>query len=252
MAAAALVELVLNFVVRYENVRDLAIVVRAYPCITCELRSRGIISELRSRGGGRVTTRIDAAPDIDAYFEGIVHDAIAARQVQATPAAQHYLALLLSDYARGAQGTAGFEEPLTFMLRDALSATGTTRFHRLRRIGDGVLYLLGFFGGGVGRGADRRYVIQVGSSAYHHASIMLRLGSHQARGHDVLGELSAKFARFVEVLTEAADGALAGARCDASSVLALYERWQATGSGQLADALADLGLCPVRAPDGVN
>jgi hypothetical protein len=194
---------------------------------------------------------IDVTPDIDAYFESIVRDAISARQVEATRAAEHYLALLLSGYARGEQDSEAFEKPLTFLLRDALAASGMARFDKLRRIGDGVLYLLGFFGSAMTkRGADRGYVIQVGSSAYQHASAMMRLGAGD--GHDVLSELSVKFDGFVEVLSDVADGALSAARRDSASVLRLYERWQATGSERLAEALTELGLCPTAGSRGSN
>lgn len=195
-------------------------------------------------------TTIDVSPNIEAYFEEIVHDAMRARRVAATPAAEHYLSGLLVDYAKGHKPKA-LDEPLTFQLRDALESSGAERFSRLQRLGDGVLYVVGFFGAWLRRrGADRDYVMSVGSSAYGHASAMLRMGARQ-EGPNVLEELSDKFDRFVVVLGEIADGALASARDD-SSLLRAYERWQETGSSKLAESLVEMGFFPMRGDEGVH
>jgi hypothetical protein len=189
-----------------------------------------------------MTSKIDVAPNIDAYFEEIVHDAVQARRLEATEAAERYLIAMLAEYARG-EHPDPFTEPFTFQLRDALSAHGASRFQRLRVVGDGVLYALGFFGTKVTRhGADPEYVMSVGSTAYGEASAMLRGPS---AAPNVLEELSVKFDRFVSVMTEIADGLLGGPFDDAS-VLRLYERWLDTGSERLARALGSMGLCPVR------
>ena len=195
-------------------------------------------------------TTIDVSPNIEAYFEEIVHDAMRARRVAATPAAEHYLSGLLVDYAKG-QKPKALDEPLTFQLRDALETRGAERFAQLQRLGDGVLYVVGFFGAWLGRrGADRDYVMSVGSSAYGHASAMLRMGASQ-EGPNVLGELSDKFERFVIVLGEIADGALASSRDD-TSLLRAYERWQQTGSSKLAESLVEMGLFPMRGDEAVH
>jgi hypothetical protein len=196
-----------------------------------------------------MSAKIDVSPNIDAYFEQIVHDAIQARRVEATEAAEQYLAGMLSDYARGGQPRAALDKPLTFQLRDALEARGADRFKRLQAIGDSVLYLVGFFSQWLKRhGADRAYVITVGSSAYGHASAMLRMGGNES-SHDVLLELSSKYDRFVTVMHEVADGALAGVSSN-SGVLKMYERYLETGSASLMGTLVDAGLCPPTRPGG--
>ena len=198
-----------------------------------------------------MSLKIDVSPNIDAYFQEIVHDAIVARQVEATGAAEHYLVGLLSDYARGHNPGDALDQPLTLQLHQALGQAGLTRFERLRELGDGVLYLVGFFGGSLTRrGADPQYVISVGSSAYSHASAMLRMGGSEA-SHDVLRELSHKFESFVDVLCEIADGALGRAASD-EAIVELYERWQATGSARLSRALTSLGVCPVKSSGGLH
>jgi hypothetical protein len=191
-------------------------------------------------------SKIDVAPDIDAYFEEIVHDAVLARKLDATEGAERYLISMLGEYARG-EHPDPFTEPFTFQLRDALSARGAARFQRLRVVGDGVLYALGFFGTMVTRrGADPEYVMSVGSTAYGEASAMLRGPSGVP---DVLAELSIKFDSFVQVMTEVSDGLLRGG-FDHASVLRVYERWLQTGSERLARTLGDMGLCPLRSSGG--
>ncbi len=187
---------------------------------------------------------IDVSANIDSYFETIVRDAFAARRVDATSAAEQYIVGLLAEYARGSQQTSVLNEPLTFQLRDALEERGAERFERLRNIGDHVLYVLGFFAGAVKRrGADPAYVKTVGSSAYSHASAMMRMCG-TAAGHDVLNELSEGYDGFVAVMEEVADSAIGAS--DDTSVLRIYERWQATGSERLAATLNELGMFPVR------
>ncbi|MBM4377161.1 MAG: hypothetical protein FJ095_18940 [Deltaproteobacteria bacterium] len=195
---------------------------------------------------------LDLSPDVDGYFSEVVDDAVRARGVSTSDATKHYLAGLLGDYARGALTMETLERPLTLLLQEALDQTGAARFERLRRIGDGVLYALGFFGPRMTRhGADPRYVMVIGSSAYGHASSMLRL-TGGGGAPDVLQELAEGYGSFVAVMTEVAEAALAPATEADSGVLRLYERWKATGSERLAGALVKHGLCPQRGPGGVH
>lgn len=195
---------------------------------------------------------IDLSPDIDGYFASVVDDAVRARGICTTEATKQYLAGLLGDYARGAMSMDAFDRPLTFLLQEALEQSGAARFENLRRIGDQVLYALGFFGTRMARhGADRRYVMVVGSSAYGHASAMFRLAGGGAVP-DVLQELADGYERFVAVFNEVADAALSPTPEGDAEVLRLYERWRSTGSGRIAGELARLGLCPTRGLGGVH
>ena len=190
-------------------------------------------------------------------------DAIRSRHLEATEAATAYLVGLLCDFAHPdeARGWA-MSRPLTFLLREALDAPGPERFRRLRSLGDGVLYAVGFFGEHVDlSGADRGYVLTVGSTAYDNAAAMLRwIGDRRrqdgeakaALGPDVLSELATKFERFVEVLADVADGTIARGARDERSVVKLYERWLRTGSARLADELGARGIVPTRGAGGVN
>lgn len=202
---------------------------------------------------------IAIAPNISEFFQEVISDAIRVRHVEATDAAATYLVALLCDYAHpDEEAGSTFNRPLTFLLRDALEASGAERFRRLRSLGDHVLYALGFFGGHIEvKGIDRGYVIGVGSTAYREAAVTLRLrAGRDARGAqqgpDVLSELAAKFDRFAEVLQDVADGTLACGVRDERSVVRLYERWLKTGSSRLAGELGARGIVPTRGSGGVN
>lgn len=197
---------------------------------------------------------IELTSDMEGFFGEALHRAIAARSLSATEAASRYVVGLLCDFAKpDREARPVLERPLTLLLRDALEATGAERFRRLRRLGDGILYVLGFFGSSVERrGADTGYVMTVGSSAYSHAAAMLRLGGPSSAAPDVLGELAAKYPEFVEVLNDVAESELTGAASNDGAVLRLYERWCRTGSERLAEQLSALGLLPLRRPRGVH
>lgn len=200
------------------------------------------------------SSTIAIAPSMSRYFEEAISDAMRVRHVDATDAAARYLVGVLCDYAHpDEEADSPFSKPLTFLLRDALEASGAERFRRLRALGDGILYALGFFGGHIElRGVDRTYVAGVGTSAYSHAAAMLRLGASKSGGTDVLSELTAKFDRFVEVLSDVAEGTLAVGARDERSVVKLYERWLRTGSSRLASVLSEQGILAVRAKGGIS
>ena len=201
---------------------------------------------------------IAIAPDISQYFQEVVADAIRVRHVDATEAATSYLVGILCEYAHPNEETGStFNRPLTFVLRDAMEATGAERFRRLRTLGDHVLYALGFFGGHIElKGIDRGYVVTVGATAYEHAAAMLRLRQPKETsppgGICVLSELATKFERFTEVLRDVAEGTLACGARDQRSIVKLYERWLKTGSARLAEELGARGIIPTRAAGGWN
>lgn len=189
------------------------------------------------------------------YFHEIIDTAIRAQKVEATPAASSYLVALLVDYAHPTvEVEQTFDKPLTFVLRDALEATGKERFRRLRSLGDHVLYALGFFGEHIEtKGVDKRYVMGLGTTAYGEAAAMLRRNARQAElGPDVLSELAQKFKPFTAVLADVAEGTLVCGARDERSLVKLYERWMKTGSSRIADELGTLGIIPTRGAGGMN
>lgn len=190
---------------------------------------------------------------ISEYFKSAVDDALRSRKIEASTAASHYLVGILCDYAHPDEDASStFSRPLVFQLRDAMETSGPERFQRLRTLGDGVLYVVGFFGGHIElRGIDRSYVMNVGVTAYDNAAAMLR-NKTLRQGHDVLLELARKFAQFAEVLSEVAEGAIAKGAQGQRGLVQLYERWLRTGSQRLALELGARGLVPTRGKEGLN
>jgi hypothetical protein len=194
---------------------------------------------------------IVASGSVSDYFLEIVGDAIKARRVEATDGAQSYLVSLLADYAKpDPREKEALDRPLAFLLDEALHTVDTAeRFDRLRALGDGVLYSSGFFAEHLeARGVDPAYVIGIGTTAYGAASSMLRVPSESL---DVYGELAAKFACFVDVISDVAEATIAHGATTSKQMLKLYERWLKTGSDRLAQALSSHGLVPTRGNKGV-
>jgi hypothetical protein len=207
---------------------------------------------------------IALANSVGSFFHEAVGEAVRTRQMQATEEAMSYLVSLLSDFVHpNAERDDTFERPLAFLLDEALRTTGAQRFQRLRALGDGVLYITGFFGDHIeNRGVDVGYVTSVGATAYRGVASMLRrspgdasdaTSGKRADGEDnVFLELSQKFDRFVDVLTTVADTTIAQQARGERGIVMLYERWLRSGSTTLAKELGARGLVPHRGSGGVH
>jgi hypothetical protein len=190
--------------------------------------------------------------NMNEFFRGVVDDAIRTRGYDATDAAESYVVALLADFARP-DPLCGetLTRPLTLLLEEALSAVGLERFERLRTVGDGVLYVSGFFGDHLEqRGVHDDYVSILGARAYDFASQMLRqqgtTTTDGAAAPDLFRELAVKFDMFVELLRNVADALQARAATTPSAMVRVYEKWLRTGSAPLAEALAARGMMPTR------
>jgi hypothetical protein len=206
---------------------------------------------------------IALANSVGSFFHDAVGEAVRTQQVEATEEAMSYLVALLSDFAHpSADRDDAFDRPLAFLLDEALRMTGAQRFQRLRALGDGVLYITGFFGDHIeNRGVDVGYVTSVGATAYRGVASMLRrppadtpdAASKRPDTEDnVFIELSQKFDRFVDVLTTVADSTLAQQARGERGIVMLYERWLRSGSPTLAKELGARGLVPHRGSGGVH
>jgi hypothetical protein len=208
---------------------------------------------------------IALANSVGSFFHEAVGEAVRTRQVDATEQAMSYLVALLSDFAHPdpVRGDT-FDRPLAFLLDEAFRTTGAERFQKLRALGDGVLYITGFFGDHIeNRGVDLGYVTSVGATAYQGAATMLprpatdgpdpKSGSKRSEAEEnVFGELSRKFDSFVDVLTEVAETTLAQQARGERGLVKLYERWLRSGSVTLAKELGARGLVPTRGTGGLH
>jgi hypothetical protein len=211
----------------------------------------------------RTTPGISLSTDVRGFFAELVTHATEDRQLQSNEATTAYVAALLADYAHpGAFSRTSLERPFTLLLAEAMESAGQERFERLRAVGDGALYLRGFFREHLEtRGVALPYVSAVGARAYDGVAAMLRVsvgvgattGAGESAVPDVFGELAARFDAFVELLESVSDRLVAqGAAGSPGGVLKLYERWMKTGSSDIAAALGEHGLVPQRGSGGLQ
>ena len=195
---------------------------------------------------------LDLSANLETFFHDVVDDAMRKKHVEATEAAEYYLVSLLTDYARpDARCNEALERPLTLLLDEALRAPGQERFERLRVLGDGVLYVSGFFAPHLEtRGVEVRYVTSLGARAYDSAGRMLRGGDDNAP--DLFFELAENFERFAELLSAVAEKLQLAAAPSSVGVLKLYERWLKTGNEALSSELLERGVLPVRGAGGLH
>lgn len=196
-----------------------------------------------------------AGESLRGFFEQTVADTAARRGSAATDAVQEYLAGLLSDFARPdplVHDT--LSRPLTLLLHEAHCASGFERFERLRTLGDGVLYVVGFFRDHIThRGVTLSYVNALGAQAYDGASQMLRRPQEPEEDTDIFGELSSNFSEFAELLFEVAELFHAQSMgATPRATVALYERWLKTGSPAIQRALNERGILPQRGTDTLH
>lgn len=191
---------------------------------------------------------IDPNANVVAFFESRVREAARTRGYDPEAPSALYLAGLLADYTKPAQVRhEALNRPMTLLLQEALATVGPDRFQRLRGLGDHALYVSGFFAEHLERrGLERRFVCDLGATAYDAAGAMLRRVGGETKGPDVFDELASNFGDLSDMLCEVADAFYATAARDSQSVLDLYERWQKRGSHALAEALVQCGIVPTR------
>ena len=196
---------------------------------------------------------LDLSANLETFFHDVVDDAMRKKHVEATEAAEYYLVSLLTDYARpDARCNEALERPLTLLLDEALHAPGQERFEKLRVLGDGVLYVSGFFAPHLEtRGVEVRYVTSLGARAYDSAGKMLR-GAADEGAPDLFFELAENFERFADLLSAVAQKLSLAATPSSQGVLKLYERWLKTGSEDLGCELMQRGVLPKRGAGGLH
>jgi hypothetical protein len=194
-------------------------------------------------------------PDVDEFFRELVTQAIRSRGFEPSNASASYVVALLAEAAKpnaSALNVIG-ENSFTLMLADAMESQGVARFEKLRLLGDGVLYVSGFFGDHLTRrGLAPYYVKGLGATAYGGAASMLRTVGAHATGPDVFTELSRKFEMFVQLLSYVAEELSARAVRDDSSLLDVYERWLKVQSDSLTELLLARGILPQRKSPGLH
>jgi hypothetical protein len=179
------------------------------------------------------------------YFRELVTETLERQHVSIQPETEFYLVNLLNQfmktdrlYPRDGEGAVR-EEPLALMVKEALEQPAVQAQSLLfRQVGDVSLYVAGFFQESLTRKlVDVDYYIDMGGTAYQ--QVASRTPEEALRA--LYGELSEKFARFVEVLAEISDKTSTRTEKD---LLRLYELWMRTGSERAAKALQEAGIIP--------
>jgi hypothetical protein len=154
--------------------------------------------------------------------------------------AEFYLVNLLSEFMRGAID----QSPLSLKLAQAQTEVPSERARHLKEVGDTSLYVSGFFGESLERRAVAlSYYITLGGSAYAALAGLIAMSRAGETFAGVYGELSDKFPRFVDVLSEVSEhSALATNR----GIVKLYERWVNTRSRWAEEKLMAKGVIPPR------
>ena len=187
--------------------------------------------------------------NVKEHFQQSLAAALTSQQVTAEEDTVYYLVNLLDHFAKSENLFATTEEgtyipPLAMLYAKALEAKDMeSKQYLLRQLGDIALLIGGVFPGSLSRKlVDVDYYIGMGGSAYSYLSD-IAYGSWQHRPlRGVYAELSAKFQRFVDVLTEVGENSHLNSSQD---TLRLYEIWAKTGSPRTAAKLRKMGIEPM-------
>lgn len=177
------------------------------------------------------------------YFRQQVTDAIAEDDLEVTEEARAYLVNLLTFYSRTdhffEHTPQGFGlRPLALVYGDALSAKSRIeQAEGLRRVGDVAMFLVGVFRQSLRcKPVNVDYYIAIGGNAYEHLSVACsRAGAETGA---VFLELGTKFAVLARAMAQVFEQDLDRDE----NLLALYERWQQTGSASCAQRLRRAGI----------
>jgi len=160
-----------------------------------------------------------------------------------SPEAVLYLVDLLVGRVRAAEpGDPESTPTLGETLLKARLERGPVRAGMMRDLGDHSLFVAGFFGESLGRGAvGVSYYQDIGCAAYADLSRTLAARTKQPVWPRLFRELAERFGDFVELLAAVGtrsrtDGPMA--------LLRLYDRYLRTGSGRDRAALLRHGLVP--------
>ncbi len=160
---------------------------------------------------------------------------------------EFYLVKVLCDFidpARLNSKTADIDvlnTPVALMFKQALESPLTERLKILKGMGDTSLYVSGYFQDYFNRKSfDLNYYIQMGQTAYAHLAEISQERAQQETLAQTYEMLASQFGEFVEILAIVADGS--ASNTNHNNLLAIYDRWNQTGSERLRLVLKDHGI----------
>jgi hypothetical protein len=180
----------------------------------------------------------------DSFFFELVHGAVRNQKINVQPETEFYIVKLLnrfifseSLYSKNREGHLE-EQPLAFMLKDALEAEVPTEQKSLfQNVGDISLYKAGFFQESISRSlVDLDYYIGIGGAAYQNAATRCDDKSFRT----LFSELSDKFPKFVSLLGEVSERTTFTR--NEQDLFRMYDMWSRTKSERAAKALQKAGI----------
>jgi hypothetical protein len=191
---------------------------------------------------------IETRASLVEYFREVVAGTMRELAVEASEMSEFYVVNLLAEFSVRSPETS---EPLALRFKRALAAELEERIRLLKDLGDSSLYVSGFFGESLNRGAvDVDYYIAMGEQAYDRLARLVPARPSGGMFNQLYGELAEKFPSFVAVLTEIAEQSAVGAASSNQDLVGLYERWRRTGSARAAAKLRERGVLPGRGNGG--
>ncbi len=148
----------------------------------------------------------------ESFFFELVHGAVENQKIKIQPETEFYVVKLLSRfifseslYSKNSEGELQ-DQPIALLYKEALEAPAPPIQKTLfQNVADISLYKAGFFQESLNRARiDLDYYIGMGGSAYLNASKI----AEEKHFQYLFGELSDKFDRFVNVLTEVSEKTL--------------------------------------------
>lgn len=191
--------------------------------------------------------------DVSEFFRTAVAAALRNQGVSASPNVEAYLVGLLAEYLNAERlvtREAFFHRPLCELMAEASTAPPPERLKKYKEIGDIALYMAGYFGDAIERrGVNLDYYIEMGGGAYGAVAAHMRARTGGAAFDELYGELSGRFAAYVDVFGEVSEHATGQRNQD---LVRLYERWRRTKSSWMTRKLQSAGVFPADdSDDGV-
>ena len=189
-----------------------------------------------------MSPRIVPDANLMEFFREEVQAAFAKKHIPSNALIEFYLVNLLQEFKKTeklfcAEGNQVVEKPLATLLAEALSGDRNTRILYLKKLGDLALYISGFFSESLPRKlVDLDYYIRMGGGAYKSLSDILR---EQKTFAELYGELSQSFPNWVTIISQIAQKTYQKTDKD---LLAIYEKWVATGDEALEQILKEAGI----------
>ena len=181
------------------------------------------------------------------FFRGKVSSAASNLKLSITEEVEFYL-VNVCEFIQPQQRTVEeidlLDTPLALIYKKALEASpGHASKDLLKKLGDTSLYIAGYFQDSLNRKTvGARYFISMGSNAYEKISEIMRDRHSDSSFSAIYQELAKDFAKLVSLITEVAEDTAIDAT---GNLIALYEKWERTGSENLRKKLEGQGISPV-------